>query len=60
MSRYIFFYQTPFFPEWMIEANDLAICKNVFYKKPMGMTNPNNMTEDDLEVFKYTFSQKGT
>ena len=44
----------------MIQANDLAICKRVFYDKPMGMTNPSNMTADDLEVFKYTFSQKGT
>ncbi len=57
-SRYIFFYQVPFIPELLIEADDFAILKQIFCAKPMGLINK-NMTPDDLEVFKYTFSQKG-
>ena len=57
--RYIFFYQTPFIPELLIEANDFGMFTRAFYDKPMGLTNKENMTKDDLEVFKYTFSQKG-
>lgn len=55
----MFFYQVPYVPELLFESNDYAILKQVFYVKPMGMTNKENMTADDLEVFKYTFSQKG-
>jgi len=55
----MFFYQIPFIPQLLIESNDFAIFKQIFYVKPMGMVNKNNMTLDDLEVFKYTFSQKG-
>jgi hypothetical protein len=56
----MFFYQIPFIPELLFKSDDFAIFKQVFYTKPMGMINKNNMTPDDLEVFKYTFSQKGT
>lgn len=55
----MFFYQVPYVPELLFESNDLAILKQIFYTKPMGMTNKDKMTADDLEVFKYTFSQKG-
>src|SRR5689334_7490579 len=56
----MFFYQIPFIPELLFKANDFSIFRQLFCAKPMGIINPNNMTPDDLEVFKYTFSQKGT
>ena len=56
----MFFYQTPWIPEWLLQADDFAMFRRVFYDKPMGMANPGNMTKEDLEVFKYTFSQQGT
>ncbi|CAF1441486.1 unnamed protein product [Adineta steineri] len=59
-SWYMFFYQVPFMPELLFQSNDLALFKQIFCTKPMGLINTNNMTSDDLEVFKYTFSQKGT
>jgi len=59
-SWYMFFYQIPFIPELLFQANDFSLFKQAFSTKPMGMINTNNMTSDDLEVFKYTFSQKGT
>jgi len=55
----MFFHQVPFIPELLFESNDFASFNRIFYVKPMGMVNKNNMTLDDLEVFKYTFSQKG-
>jgi len=59
-SWYMFFYQIPFIPELLLQANDLGIFKRMFQEKPMGLINTNNMTSDELEVYKYTFSQKGT
>ncbi|CAF0943619.1 unnamed protein product [Adineta ricciae] len=59
-SWYIFFYQTPFIPELFFQANDMNIFNGVFYTKPMGLINKGNINSEDLEVFKYTFAQKGT
>jgi len=55
----MFFYQVPIIPELLFESNDFALFGQIFYTKPMGLINRNNMTSDELEVFKYTFSQKG-
>jgi pimeloyl-ACP methyl ester carboxylesterase len=55
----MFFYQVPIIPELLFEANDFVLFGQLFYAKPMGLINRNNMTSDELEVFKYTFSQKG-
>lgn len=57
--RYIFFYQIPYIPELLVEVNDLAVLKRVFQEKPMGLVNATGMSSEDLEVFRYTFSQKG-
>jgi hypothetical protein len=43
----------------LFQADDFAMLKQLFCTKPFGLINKNNMTLDDLEVFKYTFSQKG-
>ena len=58
-SWYIFFYQTPILPEKMIQADDFGILKRVFHQKPSGLVNKDLLTEEDLEVFKYTLSQEG-
>jgi len=59
-SWYMFFYQTPFVPEMLIKSDDFSIFDEIFFSKPMGMVNKDNMTKEDLEVIKYTFAQKGT
>ncbi|CAF0779997.1 unnamed protein product [Rotaria sp. Silwood1] len=59
-SWYIFFYQIPFIPELLFASDDFATFKRLFYTKGIGLVNPQNMTEDDLEVYTYTFAQKGT
>lgn len=48
MSWYIFFYQMPFLPEFAFGLNDLKLFKVMQHK-----------SDDDLEVYKYVFSQEG-
>ncbi|CAF4136746.1 unnamed protein product [Adineta steineri] len=59
-SWYMFFFQVPFIPELLFQSNDFVRFEELFWARPMGLINKNNITSDDLEVFKYTFSQKGT
>jgi hypothetical protein len=56
---YMFFYQSPFIPELAFQADDFAIFQRHFHAKPAEMINKYLITDDDIEVFKYTFSQKG-
>jgi len=59
-SWYIFFFQLPFLPELNIWSDDYSMLKILFTKKPMGLTNVENMTSDDLEVFKWSMqNEKG-
>jgi hypothetical protein len=58
-SWYMFFYQSPILPEKMFQADDFAVFHRIFQKKPTGLVNKELMTDDDIEVFKYTFSQEG-
>lgn len=57
--RYIFFYQIPYIPELLVKAYDFILLKRVFQEKPMGLVNKTGMSSEDLEVFRYTFSQEG-
>lgn len=59
LFRYMFFSQSPFIPEMLLQSDDLALFHQAFRKKPMGLVNKELMTDEDLEVFKYTFSQEG-
>lgn len=58
-SWYMFFYQTPFLPEKMLQADDFAFFTRLFQKKSSGTDNQEFVTNDDIEVYKYTFSQEG-
>jgi pimeloyl-ACP methyl ester carboxylesterase len=58
-SWYMFWYQSPLLPELSFQADDFAIFYRLFHKKPAGLVNKDLLTNDDIEVFKYTFSQKG-
>lgn len=55
----MFFNQTPFFPELLFQADDFNFVKEIHQNKPHGLINSKNFTDDDLNVFKYTFSQDG-
>lgn len=52
-------FQCPFFPELYIQAMDFKFLETLFCNKPIGLINQKNFTYDDLEAWKYTFSQPG-
>lgn len=48
MSWYIFYFQMPFLPEFTTSLNDFKIFQVMEHSSP-----------DDLEIYKYVFSQEG-
>ncbi|CAF2933575.1 unnamed protein product [Rotaria sp. Silwood2] len=59
-SWYMFFSLIPFLPELSLQADDFAVFKKAFHGKTTGLVNKNNITDEDINVYKYTFSQPGT
>jgi len=57
--RYMFFLQNFFLPEIQFQADDFSIFKKVFHSKSTGFINKDYITDADIEVYKYTFSQPG-
>jgi pimeloyl-ACP methyl ester carboxylesterase len=55
----MFFCQTPFIPEMLFQSDDLGIVRQNFHQRPMGLMNKVLVNDDDIEVFKYTLSQRG-
>ena len=56
---FMFFYQTPFIPEFLFQADDFAIVKQNYHQKPHGLVNKVMVNEDDIEVFKFSLAQRG-
>ncbi|CAL8116048.1 unnamed protein product [Orchesella dallaii] len=54
-SWYVFMFQIPYVPEMLFHTEDLACFERMFG----GADNKMNVTEEDLEGYKYTFSRKG-
>ncbi|KAK3925490.1 Epoxide hydrolase 4 [Frankliniella fusca] len=55
-SWYVYLFQLPFIPELWVKWNDFILFKNMFITR--GKNNP-DITEQDIEAFKYTFSRPG-
>lgn len=53
----MFFSQLPYIPEMSLKANDFSILKHIFHGKPLGLLNKENLTDEDIDVYKYTLSQ---
>ncbi|XP_055520083.1 epoxide hydrolase 4-like [Leucoraja erinacea] len=59
-SSYIFFFQVPKLPEFMMHMEDFKTLKSVYMGKRMGIKNKNNrLTEEDLEAYVFSFSRPG-
>jgi len=55
--RYFFFYMLPYLPEIAVSAFDfVAFAKVLRRKKPKDISP---VTDEDIEAYKYTFSQPG-
>jgi epoxide hydrolase 4 len=46
-------------PELFLQADDFATVTDLLRKKPLGLVYKDAVTNDDIEVIKYTFSQPG-
>eukprot|EP01137_Pigoraptor_chileana_P025928 Opistho-2@96161 len=57
MSWYIFFFQIPFLPELMLRSFDYGSIKGSYTGKKMGAIRKDAFVADDIEAFKYAFSQ---
>jgi pimeloyl-ACP methyl ester carboxylesterase len=58
-SWYVFMFQCPYLPEWLLSINDYEFIRDIYKSKTNGLVNEGNFTEDDVEAYKYTFGQEG-
>lgn len=54
-STYFFYFQTPFFPEWMMRRNHYAALKNVMAQT----SQPGTFTTSDLTRYEQAWNQAG-
>lgn len=58
-SWYMFFFQIPYLPELMLSAKDYGNFNESFLGKAFGVRNKGGFTAEDVEAYKYVFSQPG-
>ncbi|XP_028413481.1 epoxide hydrolase 4-like [Dendronephthya gigantea] len=59
MCWYIFLYQLPYLPELFISLKKFRIIRAVFRGKYAGVRNTTNISDLDIEAFKFAISQPG-
>ncbi|XP_038179230.1 epoxide hydrolase 4 isoform X2 [Arvicola amphibius] len=59
-SSFYYFFQIPWFPEFMFSINDFKALKHLFTSQSTGIgRRGRRLTTDDLEAYIYVFSQPG-
>uniref|UniRef100_A0A2K6MGK5 Epoxide hydrolase 4 n=1 Tax=Rhinopithecus bieti TaxID=61621 RepID=A0A2K6MGK5_RHIBE len=59
-SSYYYFFQIPWFPEFMFSINDFKVLKHLFTSHSTGIGRKGcQLTTEDLEAYIYVFSQPG-
>ncbi|KAL6055275.1 hypothetical protein STEG23_002455, partial [Scotinomys teguina] len=59
-SSFYYFFQIPWFPEFMFSINDFKALKHLFTSRSTGIgRRGRRLTTDDLEAYIYVFSQPG-
>nr|XP_048303054.1 epoxide hydrolase 4 [Myodes glareolus] len=59
-SSFYYFFQIPWFPEFMFSINDFKALKHLFTSRSTGIGRKGRqLTTDDLEAYIYVFSQPG-
>jgi len=59
-SWYMFFFQFPYLPEIFIRSNDFQFFNDIFTNAEAGgCRNPTAFSDEDIEAWKYTYSQPG-
>ncbi|GMR49019.1 hypothetical protein PMAYCL1PPCAC_19214, partial [Pristionchus mayeri] len=59
-SWYMLFFQTPRIPEATVAADDFQMLEKMFWSRGYGLRNKENFTAEDMEAWKYSFSQPDT
>nr|XP_006820633.1 PREDICTED: epoxide hydrolase 4-like [Saccoglossus kowalevskii] len=59
MSWYMFFFQLPYLPEFVLSMSDYNGIKAMFHGRGVGLRNRDNITADDLEAFKHNCQREG-
>ena len=57
LYRYISFFQVPYIPELNLQMSDLDNLRNAFKGEAFGLKS-GNMSDDDVEAYKYTFQSQ--
>uniref|UniRef100_A0A0N4ZF04 AB hydrolase-1 domain-containing protein n=1 Tax=Parastrongyloides trichosuri TaxID=131310 RepID=A0A0N4ZF04_PARTI len=57
-SWYIYFFQFPQIPELFLSLNNFKPLKNMFKGSKGGLHNRDNLSNEDIQAFIYTFSQQ--
>ena len=58
-SWYFFMFQCPLVPHMYLKAQDYIYIDRIYRSEEAGIRNTKNFTDEDLEAFKYNFSQPG-
>ncbi|XP_067892456.1 epoxide hydrolase 4 [Heterodontus francisci] len=59
-SSYLFFFQVPWLPEFVLTISDFKVLKYLFTSQSTGIrTKGCRMTSDEIEAYLYIFSQPG-
>ncbi|CEF66211.1 Alpha/beta hydrolase fold-1 domain and Epoxide hydrolase-like family-containing protein [Strongyloides ratti] len=59
-STYIYLFQFPIIPEIVMSIHNYRTLRNIFIEKKGGLYNKNNMSNEDINAYVYTFaSQNG-
>ncbi|XP_042307123.1 epoxide hydrolase 3 isoform X2 [Sceloporus undulatus] len=59
-SEYMFLYQLPKLPEFLLSLDDFLYIKQLFTSKKKGIQNPAHyLTEEKMDVYLYSISQPG-
>ncbi|KAH0629600.1 hypothetical protein JD844_011807 [Phrynosoma platyrhinos] len=59
-SEYMFLYQLPKLPEFLLSLDDFHYIKQLFISKKKGIQNPAHyLTEEKMDVYLYSLSQPG-
>ena len=56
---YIFLHCIPWIPEKLMSMDNFAFFQKVFKSRRTGFTNRNQLSQEDMQAFLYTFSQPG-
>ncbi|XP_076441555.1 epoxide hydrolase 1-like [Babylonia areolata] len=56
-SWYMFLFQLPWLPEWMLQVSDFRYLEAMFRGRTMGVKCDRGLTDQDIEAYKYNYTR---